>query len=93
MKITEIKTILASRMHEPERQWFTSTFLSIKAYGAFVQIGTDEGLTGIGVSPGFAASSQRPFVSARLRGSRDRLRPMGFTWPDRWKTSLKLRRY
>ena len=58
MKITAIKTILASRMHEPERQWFTSTFRSIKADGAFVQIDTDEGLTGIGEACAYGGPTQ-----------------------------------
>ena len=48
MKITEVRTILLSRLHEPERQWFSSTFRSIKADGVVVEIETDEGLKGIG---------------------------------------------
>jgi len=48
MKITRIQTLLVSRLHEIERQWFTSTFRTLKADGAVVVIETDEGLTGIG---------------------------------------------
>ncbi len=48
MKITHIETILLSRMHEPERQWITSTLRIVKADCAIVLIHTDEGLTGIG---------------------------------------------
>jgi L-alanine-DL-glutamate epimerase-like enolase superfamily enzyme len=47
MKITDLRTILLSRIHEPERQWFSSTFRAIKADAAVVLIDTDEGLTGI----------------------------------------------
>lgn len=48
MRITGLRTILLSRLHEPERQWFSSTFRSIKADAAVVLVDTDEGLTGIG---------------------------------------------
>lgn len=48
MKINAVRTVLLSRLHEPERQWFSSTFRSIKADGVVVVIETDEGLTGIG---------------------------------------------
>ncbi|WP_177186758.1 mandelate racemase/muconate lactonizing enzyme family protein [Paenibacillus sp. CF384] len=48
IKITHVETILLSRMHEPERQWMTSTFRTIKAEAAIVVIRTDAGITGIG---------------------------------------------
>ncbi len=48
MKITKIETLCLSRMHEPERQWFTSRYRTVKADCAVVQIHTDEGLVGIG---------------------------------------------
>ncbi len=48
MKITHIETIILSRLHEPERQWITSTLRIIKADCAIVLVHTDEGLTGIG---------------------------------------------
>ena len=35
-------------MHEPERQWFTSKYRTVKADCPVVVIHTDEGLTGIG---------------------------------------------
>lgn len=48
MKITKIETICLSRPHEPERQWFTGTYRTIKADCAIVVIQTDNGLKGIG---------------------------------------------
>ncbi len=48
MKITGVETILLSRAHEPERQWFTARYRSVKADCAIVAIHTDEGLCGIG---------------------------------------------
>lgn len=48
MKITSIQTLCLSRPHEPERQWFTSRYRTIKADCAIVVISTDEGLQGIG---------------------------------------------
>ena len=48
MKITKIETICLSRPHEPERQWFTGTYRTIKADCAIVVIQTDNGLEGIG---------------------------------------------
>jgi L-alanine-DL-glutamate epimerase-like enolase superfamily enzyme len=48
MKITKLETLCLSRLHEVERQWFTSRFRTIKADCAIVVIHTDEGVTGIG---------------------------------------------
>ena len=48
MKITKIETLCLSRLHEPERQWITARYRTIKADGALVVIHTDEGMTGIG---------------------------------------------
>ncbi len=48
MKITKVETLCLSRMHEPERQWFTAKYRVIKADCAIVIISTDEGLQGIG---------------------------------------------
>ncbi len=48
MKITKLETLCLSRMHEPERQWITSRYRTVKADCAIVVIHTDEGLTGIG---------------------------------------------
>lgn len=48
MQITQIETLCLSRMHEPERQWITSRYRTIKADCAIVVIHTDEGLIGIG---------------------------------------------
>jgi len=48
MKITGVRTICLSRMHERERQWVTARYRTIKADCAIVVIETDEGLTGIG---------------------------------------------
>jgi L-alanine-DL-glutamate epimerase-like enolase superfamily enzyme len=48
MQITKIETLLLSRMHEPERQWFTSKYRTVKADCPVVVIHTDEGFVGIG---------------------------------------------
>ena len=48
MKITALETLCLSRMHEPERQWVTSRYRTVKADCAVVVIHTDAGLTGIG---------------------------------------------
>lgn len=48
MKITGLETLCPSRMHEPERQWITARYRTIKADCSIVIIHTDEGLTGIG---------------------------------------------
>jgi len=48
MKITKLETLCLSRMHEPERQWVTAKYRTVKADCAIVVIHTDEGLVGIG---------------------------------------------
>lgn len=48
MKITKIETLCVSRMHEPNRQWLTARYRTVKADGAVVVVHTDEGLQGIG---------------------------------------------
>ena len=48
MKITALDTLCLSRMHEPEGQWITASYRTIKADCAVVRVHTDEGLTGIG---------------------------------------------
>ena len=48
LQITSIRTLCLSRLHEPERQWFTSKYLTIKADCAIVIIETDGHLRGIG---------------------------------------------
>ncbi len=48
MRITAVRTLCLSRMHERERQWVTARYRTIKADCAIVVIETDEGLTGIG---------------------------------------------
>ncbi len=48
MKITKLETLCLSRMHEPERQWITSHYRTVKADCAIVVIHTDDGVTGIG---------------------------------------------
>lgn len=47
MKITKLETLCLSRMHEPERQWITSRYRTVKADCAIVVIHTDDGLVGI----------------------------------------------
>lgn len=48
MKITSLETLCLSRMHEPERQWITSRYRTVKADCAVVVVHTDEGISGIG---------------------------------------------
>ena len=48
MRITNIETLCLSRPHEPDRQWFTSKYRTVKADCAIVIIETDGGLRGIG---------------------------------------------
>lgn len=48
MKITAVRTHCLSRLHEPERQWVTAQYRTIKADCAVVEIETDAGITGIG---------------------------------------------
>ncbi|MCU0520383.1 MAG: mandelate racemase/muconate lactonizing enzyme family protein [Anaerolineae bacterium] len=48
MRITGLETLCLSRMHEPERQWVTSRYRTVKADCAIVIIHTDDGIDGIG---------------------------------------------
>lgn len=48
MEITKLETLCLSRMHEPERQWFTGKYRTVKADCAIVVIHTDEGVQGMG---------------------------------------------
>ncbi len=48
VKITGLETICLSRMHEPERQWMTGRYRTVKADCAVVVINTDDGISGIG---------------------------------------------
>ena len=48
MRITQIETLCLSRPHEPENQWATAAYRTVKADCAIVVIHTDAGLTGIG---------------------------------------------
>lgn len=48
MKITDVTTTHATRMHGLDEQWFTHTFRSVKADMTVVTITTDEGIIGIG---------------------------------------------
>lgn len=57
MKITKVETLCLSRMHEPERQWFTGKLRAIKADCAIVIISTDEGLQGIGEACAYGTPS------------------------------------
>ncbi|MGB9596647.1 MAG: mandelate racemase/muconate lactonizing enzyme family protein [Candidatus Poribacteria bacterium] len=58
MKITKIETLCLSRLHEPERQWFTGTYRTIKADCAIVVIYTDSGLKGIGEGCAYGVPTQ-----------------------------------
>jgi L-alanine-DL-glutamate epimerase-like enolase superfamily enzyme len=48
MRITKLETLCLSRMHEPERQWITASYRTVKADCAIVVVHTDEGVTGVG---------------------------------------------
>ena len=48
MTITNVRTLCLSRLHQPDQQWLTAMYRSIKADAALVVIETDSGLTGIG---------------------------------------------
>ena len=48
MIITQVETMCLSRLHEPDRQWVTSRYRTVKADCAIVIIRTDEGLQGVG---------------------------------------------
>lgn len=48
MQITRIETLCLSRLHEPERQWVTARYRTIKADCAIVLVHTDSGIGGIG---------------------------------------------
>jgi L-alanine-DL-glutamate epimerase-like enolase superfamily enzyme len=58
MKITKLETLCLSRMHEPERQWITAKYRTVKADCAVVLIHTDEGLTGIGEASAYGVPSR-----------------------------------
>jgi L-alanine-DL-glutamate epimerase-like enolase superfamily enzyme len=48
MRITRLQTLCLSRLHESERQWFTSRYRTIKADCAIVVIHTDSEMVGVG---------------------------------------------
>lgn len=48
MRITGVRTLCLTRVHEPDRMWFTSNFRVIKADAVIVVVETDAGLVGIG---------------------------------------------
>ena len=54
MRITALDTVCLSRMHEPERQWITARYRTVKADCAVVRVYTEEGLVGIGEASGYA---------------------------------------
>ncbi len=56
-KITKIETLCLSRMHEPERQWFTHRYRVVKADCAIVVVSTDAGVTGIGEACAYGVPS------------------------------------
>lgn len=57
MKITNIQTLCLSRMHEPERQWITARYRTVKADCAIVIIDTDAGIRGIGEACAYGVPS------------------------------------
>ena len=48
MRIIDVTTTSATRMHGRDEQWFTHTFRSVKADLSLVTITTDEGIIGLG---------------------------------------------
>ena len=66
MKITDIHTLCLSRPHEPERQWFTSSYRTVKADCAIVIIETDGGIRGIGEACAYGVPPQIRDHVARL---------------------------
>lgn len=63
MKITSLHTLCLSRPHEPERQWITAKYRTIKADCAIVVIETDGNLRGIGEP---CAYGDPPKIKARV---------------------------
>lgn len=57
IRIAQIETLCLSRMHEPERQWFTHRYRTIKADCAIVVVSTDAGVTGIGEACAYGVPS------------------------------------
>ena len=58
MRITTVDTLCLSRMHEPERQWFTAQYRTVKADCAIVRVRTDDGLTGIGEASAYGVPTR-----------------------------------
>jgi len=58
MKINNLETLCLSRMHEPERQWFTSKYRTVKADCAIVVVHTDEDVQGIGEASAYGGPPQ-----------------------------------
>lgn len=58
MNITNLETLCLSRMHEPERQWVTARYRTVKADCAIVVIHTDAGVTGIGEASAYGGPLQ-----------------------------------
>jgi L-alanine-DL-glutamate epimerase-like enolase superfamily enzyme len=66
MKITRLQTLCLSRPHEPERQWITAKYRTVKADCAIVIIDTDEGIQGIGEACAYGGPPQIREHVARL---------------------------
>ena len=64
MKITQVETLCLSRIHEPDRQWFTGRSRTVKADCAIVLIHTDEEVVGIGEACAYGGPARiREWVS------------------------------
>ena len=90
MKITQLQTLCLSRLHEPERQWFTARYRVVKADCAVVVIETDEGLAGIGEACAYGVPSFiREWVErySPLLVGRDPLDPHSVPHPNGRKAS------
>ncbi len=58
MEITALETLCLSRMHEPERQWFTAQYRTVKADCAVVRVHTDGGPVGIGEASAYGGPTR-----------------------------------
>ena len=54
-RISDVQTICLSRLHEPERQWVTATYRTVKADCAIVVVTTEDGTQGFGESCAYGA--------------------------------------
>lgn len=58
MKIVKLETICLSRMHEPQRQWVTAKYRTVKADCVVVRIHGEDGKKGIGEASAYGGPVQ-----------------------------------